>query len=124
LEAHEQNMTTLLSGIAKDAQKLLEQQLAMAKVEIAAEYEKAKTVAVSFAIGASLVSVAAFLIAFGIAHWISWAFPTVPLWVSYVVLAIVMAAVGAGLLYYGKEKAEQIKLTPERTLETVKEMTQ
>lgn len=116
----EPRLSALVSDIAKDAQKLMEQQWAMAKTEVSAEYDKAKQAATVFVIGAVFAGVTIMLLAFAVAHWLTWAAPSIHLGASYTIVGLITAAIGAGLFIHGKQKADNISLTPERTLNTVK----
>lgn len=94
-------MAQLMTGILADAQDLLRQQLALFRLEIRAEFERAKQAGVLIAAGAVAAIVGALLLCFMAVHLLAWAFPSLPLWVCYGLVGAPMAALGAGVCVAG-----------------------
>lgn len=114
-------ITTLLADIAADAHKMVEQQIAMAKAEMTAEYAKAKQVIVLAVVGSALAIETFVLVCLALAHAIHAFAPDTPWWAIYGFMALLTAAAGTALFAYVRRRAASINVTPERTLETVKE---
>jgi len=120
----ESSVTSLITGIFDDAQKLLKQQVALAKVEIKEEVGKAKKAAASMAIGMGVAFIGAILLAQMCVELLHWFFPEAQLWVCFGIVGLVITGIGIGLLYAGKETAEDIHVVPEQTVDTMKENVQ
>jgi hypothetical protein len=119
------SMSGLVGGIIHDAQQLIRQELALARNEVKQEVEKAKTAAVSLAVGAFVTGFAGILLSLMLVHLLHWLSNDIherfPLWACYGVIGAVFAAVGVLLLYAGRNKASDIHLVPPQTAATLKE---
>jgi hypothetical protein len=118
----ESSIAGLLGSIAEDAQKLVRQEIALARAELREEWTKTKSAAqqISIAFAMSLataflaaVALAEVLSALGMAHWL-----------SYVVVTLIYAVASAILIARGKAEARKIGIVPRQTVETVKENVQ
>lgn len=118
------SVATLVGGIISDAERLVRQELTLAKKEIQQEWDKAKVAAGSLFIGLAVMLVAAILLTQMVVELLNqYAFPEHH-WLSYLVVGAVMAAVGGVLFYAGSKQAGEINLVPPQTAETMKENVQ
>lgn len=118
----EQSTARLLGGIVSDAQKLVRQEIALARVELQEEWRKTKLAAGQFTIAVVMgfvtvfiagITLAQILIAIGVSPWL-----------SYLLVTAVYGAVSLGLTLRGKAAAKQIEFVPRQTVETMKENVQ
>lgn len=116
------SFTGLVSGILHDVQELMKQEVALAKAEFREELCKLKQAAVSMISGVALLALGAIFILLMTVHLIHWATSgNVPLWGCFAIVGGSLAGAGAGLLYCGRERAEQIHFVPRQTVDTLKE---
>jgi drug/metabolite transporter (DMT)-like permease len=117
----EPGIASLLGGVVSDFQLLIKQELALARREMAEEVRKTKDAAWSLGIGIGIAALAGLLLILMLVHLLNWAVPSIPLWGCYGIVGLILAAAGAILWFHGKSKAEEIKLLPPQTAETMKE---
>lgn len=91
----------LLTGILADAQELLRQQLALFRIEVYGELQRAKEAGALLAAGAVIAMVGVVLLCFMAVHLLSWALPETPLWVCYALVGGPVAAFGTVLCLVG-----------------------
>ncbi len=119
------NVSSLVGGIIDDAQRLIRQELTLAKREIQDEIGKAKTAAVSLAAGLFIGLFGAVLLCFMLVYLINWVSNDhVPLWACYGIVGGVLAVLGAILVYSAKNKASDINVVPPQTAATMRENVQ
>jgi len=120
LTNRDQNVSTLVSGIIEDAQRLIRQEITLARTELQQEWTKTKEAVGSIAAGALVAFVGVFLLAFGVVHLLHWASggvdpAAVPLWAWFLIVGAVFAFIGGSLVYLGISKASQIQVAPQTT---------
>jgi hypothetical protein len=119
----EPSVAVLLGGIVNDAKELLEQEVAMLKLEARDELRKAKSAAIALGIGIGVVTVGGMLLMLMLVHGLV-AFTEIPLWECYGFVGSGLVILGTVLLIVGKHKAEKLDVVPQQTLETMKETAQ
>jgi len=118
------SVASLVGGIISDAERLVQQELKLAKKEIQHEFDKAKVAGGALLIGLGVLLVAAILLTQMVVEILNqYAFPDNH-WVSYLIVGAVFAAIGGVLFYAGKKQADTINLVPPETAETLKENVQ
>lgn len=127
LTNRDQNVSTLVSGIVEDAQRLIRQEITLARSELRQEWTKTKEAVGSIAAGALVAFVAVFLLAFGVVHLLHWATggidpAAVPLWAWFLIVGAVFAFIGGSLIYMGISKAREIQVPPPQTTQSLKEI--
>ena len=101
------NVMPLLGGIIEDSKLLLMQELALIKSDIREQSAKAKTMAISLAIGGALALVGGMLLGMGFAHLLASIFPVLALWQCYGLMGILFGAIGFGIIHnYGQFSPE------------------
>jgi len=117
---HSESIGGLIKGILKDIRSLIEEEFALARLEIHEQTTRAKTAAVSLGIAAvALLFGGVFLlvaVAIGIADVLDW-----PAWTGFLIVALLMSLIGVVTLVTGRRKLSAIQVKPERTLSTLKE---
>jgi len=117
------SLTTLVGGIVDDLQRLIRQEIELARREVHQEWEKTKVAAGAMAAGASLAALAAVLLCFFFVHLLAWATP-LPLWAWFGIVGGVLLGGAAILLLLGRQKASQINVVPPQTAQTMRENVQ
>jgi uncharacterized membrane protein YqjE len=110
----------LIRGILTDLKTLVQEEIALARVEIREQAGKARAAALSFGMAAAALGLgAAFLlvaIAIGIAELAGW-----PLWAGFLIVAVVLSVIGFIALASGRRKLRTFQAIPEQTVTTLKE---
>jgi hypothetical protein len=127
LTDRDQNVSTLVSGIIEDAQRLIRQEITLARSELQQEWVKTKEAVGAIAAGGLVAFLGVFLLAFGLVHLLHWATGTVdtaavPLWAWFLIVGAVFAFLGGSLIYFGISKGREIQVLPPQTTQSLKEI--
>lgn len=117
----EPSVSRLVSGIVDDAQRLFKQQAELLKLDIRKDLREAKEAGLSLGLGGALLAAGGFLLLFMLVHLLSWAVPAIPLWGSFGIVGGTLAVAGAGALWRGREKLDNLNPLPEESAEGLKE---
>jgi hypothetical protein len=114
-------VSTLLTGIVKDAQDLTRQQFALLKQEVKAELSQAKRAAISLSIGAAILAVGLFFLLFTLVY-VLHEVAGLRLWATFGIVGGSLALIGGALLAFGGREASDVHLMPpQQTTEAMKE---
>jgi hypothetical protein len=116
------SMTSLVSGIVTDLQRLLRQEMELARTEVRHEWDKAKTAAGALAVGAGLLAVGGLLLCFMFVHLIHYF--GLPLWGCFGIVGGVLLLAGVVLEGTGYARAKSVHVVPPQTAQTLKENVQ
>lgn len=112
----EQTGVSLVNGIIRDLQDLVEQQLQLSRREIEDSFQRHSSAAAIFALGVGVLFVDAIVISLAMAHLLYWSFSPVgadpasfPLWACYGVVSAVLSMIGAFLIYVGRARFRMIR---------------
>lgn len=119
----ENRIAGLLSSIVGDVQRLLRQEIALAKTEFTGEMKRAKAAAVITASGAFAAGIAGVLFGLMVAQAIA-EMTDLPAWACSGMAAAIFAGIGIALILRGKESAKDVDLFPKETVENMKENVQ
>jgi uncharacterized membrane protein YqjE len=117
------SLTSLVSGIVADLQKLVRQEIQLARTEVKQEWEKTKTAAGAMAAGVALLSLGVIVLC-GMVVALLKEFTALPLWACCAIVGGALAVLGVLLLVIGRAKANQVHVIPQQTAETMKENVQ
>jgi hypothetical protein len=117
------SMASLVGGIVNDAQRLVRQEVALARREMQVELDKAKVASISLSIGAGLAMFGAIFLGLFVVFLLD-EVGHLPLWASFLIVGGVVAIVGAILLFVGIQEVRKISLVPPQTAETLQENVQ
>jgi hypothetical protein len=121
LHEEEPGIASLVGGIADDVQHLLTQQVTLLRREIGVEIRRAKSAAITLAIGAGLATVGGLLLLMMVVYFLN-TYTAIPHWGCYGLVCGVPLGTGALLLYLGgREAADVHLLAPPQTIEALKE---
>lgn len=117
-------LTTLVSGIISDGQKLIGQQLSLFQHEIKEDLRKTKNAAIPMAVGLAIALIGITLFGVMIGYLLPWIWPQLPLWAGFGIAAALISAIGAGLILWGKTQFDAFNPLPDKTLDALKENVQ
>ena len=117
------SMASLLGGIASDLQTLVRQEIALAKTEMLAEWDKAKTAAGSMAAGVVILALGVFFLCVTVVCVLA-EVARLPWWASFLIVGGVLAVLGAVLTWAGRNKAAHVHVIPPQTAQTMRENVQ
>ena len=120
----EPSVTGLVTGIVHDVQQLMQQQLALFKHEIKENLQRSKEAAVLMGLGIGIGSVGGLLLFFMLVYLLNWAFAGLALWVCYLIVGVLAAGIGGGLLFAAIRKLQSVSAVPEKSIEALKENVQ
>jgi hypothetical protein len=127
--ATEPSMTSLVSGIISDAERLLAQQLDMFKAELRKDMHEARETGTLLFLGGAVLGVASVLLLFMLVHLLYWltnppvpdSVEKFPLWACFGIVGAIVA-VGGGIIFFrGRQKLEHLNPLPEKSAEALKE---
>jgi len=113
-------LTELVSGIADDAQRLIQQQYQMLRAEVKEDLRRTKSAVAYMGFGAGAVAIGAVFLAVAVPLLINWAFGFAP-WVGWAIVGGVMLVVGIIGLFAGKRIFEKNNPLPDKTLNALEE---
>jgi len=123
-------VSSLVSDIIGDAQELMGQQLQLFKAELRDDALKTRDAIVPLAIGLGVAGLSAVILAVAAAYWLYWfANPVggperLPLWGSFGVVGLALAALGGGLSWAGWAKFQTFNPLPDKTVQGLQETAQ
>jgi hypothetical protein len=117
------SMASLVGGIIQDAQRLVRQEVALARREMQVELDKAKTASAALAIGAGVAMIGAVFLCLMVVFLLH-ELGHLPLWAGFLIVGGVLAIGGAIALYAGIQQARTISVVPPQTAETLQENVQ
>ena len=120
---HHDSIGGLLRGILTDVRELVREELALARIEMREQANRAKlavavlaAAAVALSLGGIFLLIAA---ANGIADVFEW-----PVWAGYLVVALLLGVGGAVGLAAGRQRLRNVRAVPQETVATLKENSQ
>jgi hypothetical protein len=119
--APEPSLTSLVTGIVKDSQDLLKQQVTLLREEIKEDVRHTKEFALSLAVGAGISLLGIVLLCWMLPYLLSWAVPALPLWACFGIVGTVFLVIGVANLYVGKKKLDSFKPVPSPSIEAIRE---
>jgi hypothetical protein len=117
---HGESIRDLVRGIFTDIRTLLHEEIALARVEMREQAGRARGAATSLGVAAAaLLFAGTFLLialATAIADMLDW-----PIWAGFLVVAVVLSAIGWLTLSSGRSKLRQVHAVPPETVSSLKE---
>ena len=114
----ERSIATLLSDLASETILLLRQELALLKAELHEKFNRIGQGAGALGAGA-LVAFSGWLVLLAAA--VLGLATVVPPWLAALIVALLVLAIGVGLLLFGKNRFDAQALTPQRSLRSLRE---
>jgi len=113
-------LTELVSGIADDAQRLIQQQYQMFRAEVREDFRRTKSAIAYLSVGAFAIAIGAVFLAVALPLLINWAFNLAP-WAGWAIVGGVMLVIGLIGLFVGKRIFEKNNPLPDKTLNALEE---
>jgi len=120
-DGREPTVTHLVSGIASDLGRLIEQQAELLRAEIRLNLRRTRDAAVLSAVGAAMFALAGMALVLTVGLGLNALFPDLPLWASFGCVLLALVAVGALVLYLGGQKWRRVHPFPEESAQALKE---
>lgn len=118
--AGQETLTGLVSGIADDAQRLIQQQYQMLRAELREDIRRTKSIVLYMGIGGVGVVVGFLFLLVSVPLFLNWAFELPP-WAGWAIIGAVAITVGGIGLYVGKRIFVRFNPLPERTFHALQE---
>ncbi len=115
------SVAALVGGILVDAQKLVQQEIALARREVAETCETAKTGVTLLSSALTVCGVAGVLLGLMLVKLLNQYLLPSHEWACFGIVGCLFAAIGAGVAYLGFEKLKQVKLSLPQTAETLRD---
>jgi hypothetical protein len=114
------SMASLVGGIITDAQRLVRQEVALARREMQVELDKAKQASLALSVGLGCALLAAIHLTFFVAYLLN-EVAHFPVWAGFLIIGGVLAIVGGVVLAVAVRQLRTISLVPPQTAETLRE---
>ncbi len=119
----EPSLAMLLGGIVNDAKDLLQQEVALTKLEVREELDKVRTAAIALGIAIGVGAAGGMLLMLMLVQMLA-AFTEIALWGCYGIVGSVLVVLGGALLAAGKHNAGESGVAPHDRAQTMKEKAQ
>ena len=121
--AHHDSIGGLLRGILTDVRELVREELALARIEMREQANRARLAIAILAAAAVALALGALFLLIAMANGIADAFEW-PVWAGYLVVALLLAVGGAVGLSAGRQRLRNVRPVPQETVATLKENSQ
>jgi NADH:ubiquinone oxidoreductase subunit 6 (subunit J) len=115
------SVVSLLGSILEDAQKLVRQEVALARCEIAEAAEKAKTGFTLLSSALVVCAVGGVLLGFMLVRVLHNLLLPADEWASFGIVGALVILIGGVLVLVGRAKINEVHLSPTQTTETLRE---
>lgn len=116
------SMSSLVGGIIHDAERLIRQEVLLARREMQVEVDKAKSGGASLMAGMGMTMLGAVFLCLMVVFLLNLA--GLPMWACCLIVGGTLAIVGGVMLYAGAYQLSKISLIPPQTAETIQENVQ
>jgi Putative Actinobacterial Holin-X, holin superfamily III len=116
----ESTLAELVSGIADDAQRLIQQQYQMLRAELREDFRRTKAAAKYMGVGAVGMVVGSLFFVVSVPLFLNWLF-ALPPWAGWAIIGSVMLLGGGIALFVGKRKFDKFNPLPDKTLNALEE---
>jgi hypothetical protein len=117
----EPSVTSLVSGIVRDAQELIKQQAALVRTEIREDFRKTKKAALLLVCGALAALPAALLLCFALVYLLHWSAPALELWAWFLIVGGAIGVASSALIYSGVKRFQSFSPLPDESVAALRE---
>lgn len=114
----EPTLGELFTDLAGDLSTLVRQEIALARAETIETVRTATRSSAMMGVGGALAYAGLIVLLLAIAYLLG---EVMPLWLATLIVGIIAAAIGGGLIMAGKSRMANLSVVPERTVESIKE---
>lgn len=116
----DKSLATLLSDLSRETVDLIQKEIALAKAEMSQKVASAQTAVVSMAAGGAVAFAGLILLLIGVANIVAMILPeNLAPWLAPLLVGLVVALVGYGMIKGGKSKLDAESLKPQRTIDSL-----
>jgi hypothetical protein len=116
------SLTSLVTGIIKDAQELLKQELMLFRQEVKSDVRKTREAAILLGAGMGTLVISGIILCLMLSYLLNWAFPSaLPLWVCDGIIGGLLLLGGGGLVYAGWKKLASFNPLPDQSIGALRE---
>lgn len=115
---YERSTSEIIQDIVDNTREIVRSELQLAKTEAARKGKRLGKAAGLLAAGGAVAAVAALLIVVTITALLA---TVMPVWVACLIMAVVLGAIGGGMLIVGRQRLRQTSMIPEQTISSLKE---
>ncbi len=119
-EPKKPSISSLVSGIFRDASDLISKEITAARLEMREEMANAKSTVVLIGVGAASLLLGGILLSFTVVYVLE-EYTELTLWACYGIVGAALSVVGLAVLLAGKRRAANTNLVPTTTIENAKE---
>ena len=116
----ESSTTSLVSGIFHDVQELFKQQMALFKAEVKNDARRTAQASLYLAAGGVVVLIGAVLLCVTAVHVLN-RYTALDLWLCYLIVGVVVSALGGLMIFLGREKFQSFNPLPDESMAALKE---
>jgi hypothetical protein len=120
-EELESTVAPLLRDIVEDARTLLQQEAQLLRAEVRQDSTKVRQAMTLIVAGGASILISILLCAFMLVQLLATEWLKAPLWVSFGLVALLLATSGGILSYIGGKKLESARQSSERSIQAIKE---
>lgn len=113
---------TIFKGISEDVQTLVRQEGMLLRAELKQDATRVAKVGGEMALGGAIAGLGSVLLVLALVFALSWMFPQIPLWGSFAMVGLVLLGAGGALVARAKTSAKNLELTPNQTLQSLKDL--
>jgi hypothetical protein len=113
------SISSLISGIIRDAATLINKEIAAARLEVREELNKARSAALLVGIAVVVLMMGAILLCLMMVHLLQ-TLTAYDLWICYAIVGAALVALGIMILYGAKHRVGKTRLVPARSVENTK----
>ncbi len=118
MERDNRSLGELFAELSRESSTLVRQEIELAKTELSQKATSLSKDVAYMALGGAVAYVGVIVLAFAVVYLLA---EFLPIWLAALIVGIVVAAIGYFLVQSGLSRLKRTSLTPERTIETLKE---
>jgi xanthine/uracil permease len=116
----DKSLGTLVSDLTRETLDLVRQEIALGRAEISEKISSAQTGITSMAIGGAVAAAGLLIILLAVVNLLAMYLPPdLAPWLAPLIVGVVVAAIGYGMLKAGSSKLTAEKLVPHRTVDSL-----
>ena len=122
IDKTDKSLGALFTDLTRDMVDLVRQEIALARAEMSSKMADIQTALISVAIGAAILLAGLFILLLALVRGVEMLLPEeVGPWLAPLIVGLVIAGIGYVLLKGGTSKLSVDKLTPHKTIESLKQ---
>lgn len=121
LDRNDKSLATLFSDLTRETVDLVRKEIALARAEMSQKISNAQKGITAVAIGAAILLAGLFILLQAIVGAVALLFdPEIAIWAAPLIVGLVVAVIGYGMLKSGSKKLDSDHLMPHKTMDSLK----